>query len=135
MAPKMNGTKREDGGERLPGLKSLIRVQARREIKGIVQTDTRYYASFADLTAQAANNAIRGHWAIENSLHWVLDATFKDDQCRTRKGHGAINMALVRRFSFNLIRTATNKSTLKLRRKRAGWDPNYLANLLGLKLH
>lgn len=130
----MAGTKREDGGERLPGLKSLITVQATREIKGVKQIETRYYASSAILTASAAHDAIRGHWAIENSLHWVLDVTFKDDQCRTRKGHGAINMALVRRFSLNLIRTATDKSSLKLRRKRAGWDPNYLANLLGLQL-
>lgn len=72
---------------------------------------------------------------IENSFHWVLNVTFNDDQCRTRNGHGAaINMALVRRFSLNLIRTAKDKSSLKLRRKRAGWDPKYLANLLSAKL-
>ena len=130
----MAGSKREDGGDRLPGLKTLIAVQATREIKGVQQIETRYYASSATLSARAAHDAIRGHWAIENSLHWVLDVTFKDDQCRTRKGHGAINMALVRRFALNLIRTATDKSSLKLRRNRAGWDPNYLANLLGVKL-
>jgi predicted transposase YbfD/YdcC len=86
----------------------------------------------ATLSASDAHDSIRAHRAIENSLHWVLDATFKDDQCRTRKGHRAINMALVRRFSLNLIRTANNKSSLKLRRKRAGWEPKYLANLLGV---
>jgi predicted transposase YbfD/YdcC len=131
----MTGSKREDGGDRLPGLKTLIAVQATREIKGIQQIETRFYASSATLSASDAHDAIRAHWAIENSLHWVLDVTFKDDQCRTRKGHGAINMALVRRFSLNLIRTANDKSSLKLRRKRAGWDPKYLANLLGVKLN
>jgi predicted transposase YbfD/YdcC len=129
------GPKKEDQGGRLPGIQTIICVRASREIKGKTCADARYYVTSADLTAKDAHHIVRGHWAIENSLHWVLDVTFKEDQCRTRIGHGAINMALVRRFSLNLIRTAKDKSSLKLRRKRAGWDPNYLANLLGVTLH
>jgi len=75
---------------------------------------------------------VRGHWAIENRLHWVLDAVFKEDQSRLRKGHGAKNMAIVRHFAINLVRSVKEKRSIKLRRKIAGWDPNYLAELLGV---
>ena len=70
-------------------------------------------------------------WAIENQLHWVLDAVFKDDQSRLRKGNGAKNMAVVRHFAINLVRAAKDKHSIKLRRKAAGWDHAYIANLLG----
>ena len=76
---------------------------------------------------------MRGHWGIENRLHWVLDVVFGDDQARLRTGHGAKNMAVVRHFAINLVRTATDKKTLKLRRKLAGWDTGYLAAILGVK--
>lgn len=76
---------------------------------------------------------MRGHWGIENRLHWVLDVVFGDDQARLRTGHGAKNMAVVRHFAINLVRTATDKKTLKLRRKLAGWDTGYLASILGVK--
>ena len=73
---------------------------------------------------------MRGHWAIENQLHWVLDVTFADDQSRLRKGHGAKNMAVVRHFALNIVRSATDRKSLKTRRKLAGWSPDYLASLL-----
>ena len=79
---------------------------------------------------QSLAEAVRAHWGIENALHWVLDVTFKDDLARVRKGHGAKNMAVVRHFAVNLVRTANDKLSLKTRRKRAGWDPEYLASLL-----
>ncbi|MEA2905113.1 MAG: hypothetical protein QOI12_2500, partial [Alphaproteobacteria bacterium] len=74
---------------------------------------------------------VRSHWAIENSLHWVLDVTFGDDQSRLRTGHGALNMAVVRHFAINLVRAVGDKRSIKLRRKRAGWDPQYLTTILG----
>ena len=74
--------------------------------------------------------AVRTHWAIENALHWVLDVTFRDDLSRLRKGHGATNMAIVRHFALNIVRTANDKHSLKTRRKKAGWSDNYLASLL-----
>ena len=82
------------------------------------------------LTAADAAAAIREHWGIENRLHWVLDVAFADDQSRLRKGHGARNMATVRHFALNLVRTATDKRSIKFRRKAVGWDDNYLVATL-----
>lgn len=82
-------------------------------------------------TPGGAAAVVRGHWAIENSLHWTLDVVFKEDQSRLRKGHGAKNMAVVRHFAINIVRAATDKRSIKSRRKIAGWDTRYLAVLLG----
>ena len=110
----------------------IIQVRSRTELKDRCRFDTRYFIASAALTAEAAAAAVRGHWTIENQLHWVLDVTFKEDLSRLRTGHGAKNMAIVRHFAINLVRTATDKKSLKLRRKAAGWDTNYLASILGL---
>ena len=74
---------------------------------------------------------MRAHWGVENSLHWILDVDFHEDQSRLRKGHGAQNMAVVRHFAINLARSAKDKRSIKLRRKAAGWDASYLASMLG----
>lgn len=124
------GGRRFPGELRLPDVAGLVRVAARTELKDRRRVETRYYITSARLDAARAAQAIRGHWAIENSLHWVLDVTFRDDQSRLRKGHGARNMAVVRHFALNLVRAAKDKSSIKLRRKIAGWDPTYLATLL-----
>lgn len=73
---------------------------------------------------------LRGHWGIENSLHWVLDVTFKEDLSRLRTGHGATNMALVRHFALNLVRQLSDKRAIKRRRKMASWNPTYLLQIL-----
>jgi predicted transposase YbfD/YdcC len=127
----LNGDRRFPGELRLPQIATLVRVEARAELKDRSRFETRYYVSSAALSAPRAAQAVRGHWGIENRLHWVLDVTFGDDQSRLRKGHGARNMAVVRHFAINLVRAIADKRSLKLRRKRAGWDPQYLANLLG----
>lgn len=127
----LNGERRFPGEMRLPGVAGIIRVVARTELADRCRAESRYYVTSAPLSAERAASAVRGHWAIENSLHWVLDVTFKDDQSRLRKGHGAHNMAVVRHFALNLVRTAQDKKSVKLRRKCAGWDPDYLANILG----
>jgi predicted transposase YbfD/YdcC len=126
----LSGERRFPGELRLPGVACIIRVQARIERSGTLHTETRYYVSSADLDAERAGQAVRGHWAIENSLHWVLDVTFGDDQSRLRKGYGAKNMAVVRHFALNLVRSAKDKHSIKLRRKLATWTPEYLENLL-----
>jgi predicted transposase YbfD/YdcC len=127
----LDGDRRFPGELRLPGVATIIRVASRAELKDRCRFETRYYVSSATLSAPRAAAAVRGHWAIENSLHWVLDVTFGDDQSRVRKGHGAKNMAVVRHFAINLARTAKDKRSIRLRRKCAGWDPNYLATILG----
>ena len=128
----LDSDRRFPGELRLPGVTTIIKVRSRTELKDRCRTDTRYYISSANLTAQAAAEAVRGHWGIENRLHWVLDVVFGDDQARLRTGHGAKNMAVVRHFAINLVRAVTDKKSIKLRRKAAGWDVKYLANILGL---
>jgi predicted transposase YbfD/YdcC len=127
----LSGDRRFPGELRLPGATTIIKVRSRTELKDRCRTDTRYYISSATLTAEAAAHAVRGHWGIENRLHWVLDVVFGDDQARLRTGHGATNMAIVRHFAINLVRAVTDKKSIKLRRKLAGWDVSYLASILG----
>ena len=127
----LDGDRRFPGEVRLPGVATIIRVASRAELKDRCRFETRYYVSSAVLAAPRAAEAVRSHWAIENSLHWVLDVTFAEDQSRLRTGHGAKNMAVVRHFAINLVRTAKDKRSIKLRRKRAGWDPDFLATILG----
>jgi predicted transposase YbfD/YdcC len=126
----LDGSRRFPGELRLPAAACLLRAQARVESRGETRTETRYFISSRPLTATQAATAVRDHWAIENCLHWVLDVTFTDDQSRLRKGHGARNMATVRHFALNLVRTITDKRSIKSRRKLAGWDPRYLHAIL-----
>ena len=124
--------RRFPGELRLPDARTIIRVASRTELKDRGRFDTRYYISSAVLSAKQAAEAVRGHWRIENSLHWVLDVVFNDDQSRLRKGHGAKNMAVVRHFAFNLVRAIADRRSLKSRRKIAGWDTTYLQTILGI---
>lgn len=144
----LDGARRFPGELRLPHAATIIRVQSRAELRDRCRFETRYYISSATLSAKAAGEAVRGHWAIENQLHWMLDVVFAEDQSRLRKGHGAKNMAVVRHFAVNLVvsakepdrpppmkpqRKATKprRTSIKLRRKIAAWDQRYLANALG----
>jgi predicted transposase YbfD/YdcC len=127
----LGGDRRFPGELRLPDVAAIIRVQSRTELKDRCRYDTRYFITSASLDAAHASAGVRGHWAIENSLHWTLDVVFKEDQSRLRKGHGAKNMAIVRHFAINLVRAAKDKRSVKSRRKVAGWDTNYLAAILG----
>jgi predicted transposase YbfD/YdcC len=127
----LDGDRRFPGEVRLPHVATIVRVTSRAELKDRGRFETRYYVSSAALTADRAAQAVRSHWAIENSLHWVLDVTFGDDQSRLRTGHGAKNMAVVRHFAINLARAVKDKRSIKLRRKCAGWNTEYLATILG----
>jgi predicted transposase YbfD/YdcC len=127
----LDGDRRFPGEVRLPDVATIIRVASRAELNDRGRFETRYYVSSAALSAARAAEAVRSHWAIENSLHWVLDVTFGDDQSRLRTGHGAKNMAVVRHFAINLVRAVDDKRSIKLRRKCAGWDLDYLAKILG----
>jgi predicted transposase YbfD/YdcC len=127
----LDGDRRFPGKVRLPDVATIIRVASRAELNDRGRFETRYYVSSAALSAARAAEAVRSHWAIENSLHWVLDVTFGDDQSRLRTGHGAKNMAVVRHFAINLVRAVDDKRSIKLRRKCAGWNLEYLATILG----
>lgn len=126
----LSGDRRFPGELRLPGVACLVKVRAEIERGGQTRSETRYYISSAALDAARAAQAVRGHWGIENRLHWVLDVTFKEDQSRLRKGAGARNMAVVRHFALNLVRAAADRRSLRLRRKRAAWTTDYLSHLL-----
>ena len=114
-------------------MKTIVKIDLLTEYPDQSPTsDTRLYISSAPLDIDRLANAARGHWGVE-SMHWLLDVEFKDDLSRYRSGHGAKNMAIVRRFALGLVRANKSKRSVKTRRKIAGWSPNYLHELLQLK--
>jgi predicted transposase YbfD/YdcC len=126
----LKGDRRFPGEYRLPDIAAIVMVEAETFEKGATTRHRRFYVASRALTASQAAAAIRGHWAIETSLHWVLDVTFNEDNCRSRTGHGPTNMAVVRHFAFNLLRSIDDKRSIKLRRKRAGRNNHYLEKIL-----
>jgi predicted transposase YbfD/YdcC len=114
-----------------PGLNAVGRVVSTRTIKDKSTTQTRYYL-LSDPDVKHFAQAVRGHWGIENKLHWVLDATMGEDANRTSKDHGPENLAILRRLALNLLRMARTqtKKTMKKMRNRIGYGINYLEELL-----
>jgi predicted transposase YbfD/YdcC len=119
------------GAPRIPKITTIAIVDSHIERGNKTETERRSYISSRALSAAAFADAARSHWAIENNLHWTLDVTFNEDQSRLRTGHGAKNMAVVRHFALNLVRQIADKRSIKRRRKRASWDPQYLLAILG----
>ena len=126
----MSGSRHYPGEPRFANLKTIGMVESTVEKAGHTSTEQRFYISSAALGAERFAGGVRAHWGIENQLHWVLDVQFKEDQSRLRIGHGAKNMAVVRHFAINLVRGATDKRSIKTRRKLAGWDTDYLHSLI-----
>ncbi len=126
----MSGSRRYPGEPRFAGLTTIGMVESTVEKGGQTSTERRFYISSAALDAARFAHAVRAHWTIENQLHWVLDVQFKEDLSRLRTGHGAHNMAIVRHFALNLVRGMDDRRSIKTRRKRAGWDPEYLSAIL-----
>lgn len=114
-----------------PGLSAVGRVVSTRTIKGKTTTQHRYFL-LSDPDVKRFAQAVRGHWGIENSAHWVLDVAFAEDANRTSKDHGPENLAILRRLAMNLFRAnrERNKIALKNQRKMIGWDINTVQNLL-----
>jgi len=117
------------GQPRFTTIKSIVKIDTRTEHTNRSTFDTRTYISCAPLDIERISQAIRGHWGVE-SMHWLLDVEFKDDLSRYRTGHGAKNMAVVRRFALDLVRTTKTKGSIKTRRKRAGWNTDFLRQVL-----
>jgi predicted transposase YbfD/YdcC len=120
------------GQPRFAGVKTIVKVVNRTEHADRSTFETRHYICSAPLDIERIAEGARGHWGVE-SFHWLLDVAFGDDLSRYRCGHGAKNMAIVRRFALNLVRANTSKGSVKLRRKSAGWDPNFLLEILQIK--
>jgi len=114
-------------------LKTIGMVESERILNGKVERETRYYISSREPNARAFGTRVRGHWSIENSLHWVLDVVMREDECRIRKDHSAENMAVVRHIAVNLLK---NEKTLKVgtqaKRLRAACDNDYLGKVIRL---
>jgi predicted transposase YbfD/YdcC len=119
--------------EEWKGLKTLCMVRSQRSIGAQTTSETRYYISSLAADAQALAGAIRGHWAVENSLHWVLDVAFREDESRKRKDNSAENFATLRHITLNLLKKEkTSKRSIAGKRLLAGWDTSYLQKVLAL---
>jgi len=113
-----------------PGLQGVVMVESTREIANQIERETRFYITSLAWLADQLGPVIRSHWAIENSLHWVMDMVFRDDECRVRTDQAPANFTTLKHMAHNLIRKAPGKDSLRLRRKTAGWDDDFLASLL-----
>jgi predicted transposase YbfD/YdcC len=118
---------------RFPHLAMIGMVETRVERNGKTEREQRYYLSSAKLDAKTFAHAVRAHWHIENRLHWVLDVVFHDDLARLRTGYGPHNMAVVKHIAMNLVRNPKDKHSLKVRRKLANLNPDYLESLIRQK--
>jgi predicted transposase YbfD/YdcC len=123
--------RRYAGEPRLPGLATLACVEATRTEAGKTTRSTRFYLSSARLSPEAFARAVRGHWAIENSLHWVLDVTFDEDRARNRRDHGPENLAILRRLTLNLLNKARPRMSIARKRKRSGWSDAFARTIIG----
>ena len=113
-----------------PDLRTIVRVQRECRVNGVTARDTAYYISSLPNEAQPLLEATRHHWAIENSFHWVLDVTFREDDSRIRKGDSPQNMAVLRHLALTILNQDPSTSRLKQKRFRAGLDEAYLFALL-----
>lgn len=113
------------------GLAGIVMVESEREIiGGKSERESRFYITSLTASAERIAQAIRGHWGIENGLHWVMDMVFRDDECRIRKDNAPANFATVKHMASNLLRQAPGKDSLRVKRKTAAWDDDYAAGII-----
>ena len=112
---------------RWKSLSSIAMVESERRVDGETTIESRFYISSLPNDAERLLAATRGHWSIENSLHWVLDISFREDESRVREGSAPENLAVIRHMALNLLKQdRTVKASIKGKRKRAGWDNDFL---------
>lgn len=126
----MSGDRRYPGEPRFPDLAMLGRIETEVERDGKIERETRLYLCSTVLSAEMFARVVRGHWGIENRLHWMLDMVFREDLTRLRSGNAPENMAIVRHVALNLLSRARPVTSFKNRRKKAGWDIDYLETVL-----
>jgi predicted transposase YbfD/YdcC len=120
-----------DPEDRWPDLRSVGMVICERTVGGKTTAETRYYITSLESDAAELARAVRAHWRIENSLHWVLDVVFREDDSRLRMGHSAQNFAVIRHLALNLLKQEqTLKRGIKSKRMKAAMDTNYLLRVL-----
>ena len=113
-----------------PGLAGVVMVESLRELPGRTERETRFYITSLTLPAETVGPMIRDHWAIENSLHWIMDMLFRDDECRVRTENAPANFVTLKHMANNLIRRAPGKDSQRLKRMTALWDDDFLATLV-----
>jgi predicted transposase YbfD/YdcC len=119
------------GAENWAKLTTIGCVESQRQVKGKTTCETRYYLLSLPLDATQFAQAVRGHWGIENQLHWVLDVAFREDQARSTLGYSGENLAVIRHLAINLLtQEKSAKGGIRAKRLKAGWDDNYLLKVL-----
>jgi predicted transposase YbfD/YdcC len=113
-----------------PGLKAIVMVESVRETGEKNESETRFYLTSLVMLAVLLGPIVRSHWAVENSLHWVMDMIFRDDECRVRTDHAPANFCTIKHMAQNLLRKAPGKDSLRLRRKVAAWDDEFLVRVI-----
>ena len=112
------------------GIKTVIMIHAKRELSHKTQEEYRFYLSSKDQNAKYFNQRVRQHWSIENQLHWHLDISFDEDRCRTKMGNGCENHNTLRKIALQALQQQKDKHSVKERRKKAGWNDQYLINII-----
>lgn len=115
-----------------PKLETLVKIISERTSNGITTCQSRFYISSEKRTAKFYNDNTRGHWSIENHLHWHLDVTFNEDANRSRSGNAPQNLNIMRKIALHRISRMDDKLSLKKRRFRASMNPKYLRKVLGV---
>jgi len=114
-------------------LRSVGMVESTREVGATITVERRYYLSSLKMDVETFARAVRGHWGVENKLHWVMDVCFREDQSRARQGYAAENLATLRRLALNLLRPEkTKKRGIRGKQLNASWHHPYLLRLLGV---
>lgn len=115
----------------MPGLACIGMVETEVQRDGRTTRSKRYYLCSTCLSAERFAAAVRAHWQIENSVHWVLDTAFDEDRARNRKDHGAENLAILRKLALNILRKARPGISIRRKRKRSGWSDEFARSILG----
>ena len=119
-----------------PGLQAVIVIDSLRRFPGLspetdkIERETRFYITSLTVPADQMGPIVRSHWMVKNGLHWVMDMVFRDDECRVRTDHAPANFTTIKHIACNLIRKAPGKQSLRLRRKAATWDDDFLESLI-----
>jgi predicted transposase YbfD/YdcC len=121
------------GRDKWRGLRTVGLAIRASEKDGKTTSDVRHFISSLPLGVKRFANAVRSHWGIENTLHWCLDVTFREDESRLRDRVAGDNVAWLKRFAISLLKQQTDKESIAMRRRIAGWNLDYLAQVLGLK--
>jgi predicted transposase YbfD/YdcC len=110
-------------------LKAVVMVESEREIDAKVERETRFYITSSTDKADTLGQVVRRHWSIE-SMHWLMDCLFRDDQCRVRTEHAPANFTTIKHIAHNLLRRHPVKLSMTNKRLKAGWNEQFLVSLI-----